>query len=126
MGEAQRRKLHEQEVAEALEKWKEVNPMMELKIIFVGGINVIGEVTEVEEILKDPRVLRLQDTPQGQMIILQPLVGEPKSFKSKMTLYSYDVKDQKVIDLYIQVTTGLTLAKNLDNVVPIIGKPGRS
>lgn len=98
---------------------------MELKIIFTGGINVIGEVTEVVGVLKNPRVVTIQNTEKGQMIMLQPLIGAPENFESKITLYSYEVKDQKIIDLYIQATTGLTLAKNLDNVVPM-GKPGRS
>ena len=121
MGEAKRRREFEEGIADALAKWKEVNKVMELKIIFAGSATLIGEYSE--NILTKPRAIALGTDPQGrQVMALQTFIGEPESIEVIAPSLMYDVKDEKVIDLYIQATTGLSLAKDLTNVRPI--RPG--
>lgn len=91
---------------------------MELKIIFVGSLTLIGEYED--GILKKPRALAVGQDPQGRGIIgLQLLVGEPESIEIANPSAMYDVKDEKVINLYIQTTTTIIPAKDLSNVRPI-------
>lgn len=95
---------------------------MEIKIIIAGGVTLLGEVEDVDgkKVLKKPRAVALGTDPQGrQVLVLQPFIGEPESIEVIAPSLMYDVKDEKVVDLYIQSTTGLTLAKDLTNVRPI-------
>lgn len=128
MGDSKRRWLFEREIALAVARWKEVNKVMELKIIFTGSTTLIGEVEEIfgKMILKKPRAIAVgQDTQGRGMIGLQILVGEPGEVEISNYSLMYDVKDEKVINLYIQATTGIIPAKDLSNVIPIKGGNGK-
>ena len=121
MGEAQRRKEFKERVANAVVKWKEVNVVMELKIVFAGNNTLIGEYKD--NILTKPRAVAVGQDPQGRGIVaLQILIGEPDQVEVSAPSLMYDVKDEKVINLYIQATTGIIPAGNLSNVRPI--RPG--
>lgn len=121
MGEGKRKSEFKEGITDAITKWKEVNTVMELKIIFVGSVTLVGEYEG--GILKKPRALAVGQDPQGRGIIgLQILVGEPESIEILAPALMYDVKDEKVINLYIQSTTTIIPAKDLNNVRPI--KPG--
>jgi len=125
MGEAQRRREFKEKVANAITKWKEVNPTMELKVIFAGSATLVGEVEEImgKRVLKRPRAIALGVDPQGrQVMALQQLIGEPESIEVIAPSLMYDVKDEKLINLYIQATTGIIPATDLSNVRPI--RPG--
>jgi hypothetical protein len=125
MGEANRRRKFKEGIANAIIKWKEVNPTMELKVIFAGGATLVGELEEIDgkKTLKRPRAIALGVDPQGrQVMALQQFIGEPESVEVVAPSLMYDVRDEKVIDLYIQATTGLSLVRDLSNVRPI--RPG--
>jgi hypothetical protein len=125
MGEAKRKRIFKAGVADAITKWKEVNPTMELKVIFAGSATIVGELEEIDgkKFLKRPRAIALGVDPQGrQVMALQTFIGEPESIEVIAPSLMYDVKDAKIVDLYIQATTGLSLVKDLSNVRPI--RPG--
>lgn len=123
MGEEKRKREIQEEVAKAITKWKEMNPVMELKIIFVGNLTLIGEYED--GVLRRPRSLVAGTDPQGRSVIgIQILIGEPESVKILNPFVMYDVKNETIINLYIQATTDIVPAKDLSNVRPI--KPGQS
>ena len=95
---------------------------MELKIIFAGNVTLIGEYKD--NILTKPRAVAIGTDPQGRaMIGLQVLIGEPESVEIFTPALIYDVKDEKIVNLYIQATTGIIPVKDLSNVRPIKGGP---
>jgi hypothetical protein len=123
MGEGKRKREFKQGLEEAITKWREVNSVMDLKIIFIGNLTLIGEYED--KVLKKPRALSIGQDPQGRGIVgIQLLIGEPESIEIINPFAVYDVKDEKVTNLYIQATTGIVPAKDLSNVRPI--KPGQN
>jgi hypothetical protein len=120
MGEGERKKRFKEELSNAITRWKEVNTVMELKIIFVDSVTLVGEYKD--NILIKPRALTVGQDPQGRGIIgMQLLVGDPESIEVIAPALMYDVKDEKVINLYIQSTTNIIPAdektlKNLDDL----------
>lgn len=123
MGDAKRREIFEKEIAGAIIKWKEVNKVMDLKIIFTGNATLIGEYKD--NILTKPRAVAVGTDPHGRGVMtLQMLIGEPDEVTILAPSIIYDVKDEKVINLYIQATTGIIPAKDLSNVRPIRGGNG--
>lgn len=124
MGDARRRMLYQQAVAEAIRKWKEVNKMEEVKIVIAGGVSLIGQFAD--QVLSKPRVITAGTDAQGRGVIgLQLLIGVPESVEIPTPSLVYEVKDEKVIDLYIQATTNIIPARDLTNVRPIGGDPSR-
>ena len=100
---------------------------MDLKIIFAGQTTLVGEIEMAcgTMFLKKPRALALGHNPQGQTVMaLQPLIGDPEEVEILAPSLMYDVKDEKVINLYIQATTGIIPAASLSNVIPIKGGNG--
>ena len=121
MGDAKRRTIFNAKIANATAKWKEVNMVMELKIIFAGNTTLIGEYKD--NILSKPRAIAFGVDPQGgQVMALQQFIGEPESIEVIAPSLMYDVKDEKLINLYIQARTGIIPAADLSNVRPI--RPG--
>lgn len=123
MGDARRRKIWDEAVALTIADWKEVNPIMELKIIFIGGLILIGQYED--EILQKPRVVISGQDSQGREVMgLKALVGTPDKIEQlnpALRHLMYDVKDESLINLYIQATTGIVPARDLSNVRPIKG-----
>ncbi len=125
MGEAKERIKYHERMATAFKRWKEENPKMDLKIIFEGNLVLIGEYIDNVQyhILKNPRAVTLGQDAQGRGLIgLQRLIGEPKEVRMFNASMIYNVEDEKVINLYIQDTTGIIPAKSLTNVFPIKGR----
>jgi len=121
-GEAKRKMLYQKSIADAIARWKEVNLLMELKIIFVGNATLVGEYED--KILRKPRAISVGADPHGRTVIgMQLLVGEPESVEIINPSIMFDVKDEKIVNLYIQATTGIVPATNLSNVRPIKGGP---
>ena len=121
MGDARRRKIFEEKVDSMIMQWKEVNVVMDLKIVSAGNNTLIGEYKD--NILTKPRAVAVGTDPQGRGVMaIQLLLGEPDQVEILAPSLMYTVKDEKVINLYIQATTGISLAKDLSNVRPI--RPG--
>ena len=94
---------------------------MELKIIFAGNNTLVGEYDG--KILSKPRAIAFGQDPQGRGVIaMQLFIGNPDSIEILNPSLIYDVKDEKIVDLYIQATTTIIPAANLDNLRPIKGK----
>ena len=124
MGEAKRRMQYRQVVGEAVRKWKEVNKMEGVKVVIAGGVSLIGQLAG--DVLSKPRAIAVGADPQGRMMIsLQPLIGDPDSVWITAGSLEYEVKDEKVIDIYIQSTTNIIPARDLTNVRSIGGDPSR-
>lgn len=101
---------------------------MDVKIILMGGVTLIGVYREGTGpynvgIMDKPRAVSLGTDPQGRSVIgLQILLGEPEEVEIIAPSLMYDVKDEKIVNLYIQATTGIIPATDLSNVRPL--RPG--
>lgn len=126
MGEAKRRKDYQEGVTRAITAWKEVNPKMELKVLFAGNATLIGEYEAETKTLKRPRALASGVDSQGrQVVAMQMVIGEPDEIEILNPSLMFDVKDEKVVNLYIQAVTGIVPARDLSNVLPIKGGNGK-
>jgi len=83
-----------------------------LKIVIFGNFMVIGKMEG--RFLHRPRTVHIEPNKQGQMLLmLNPMVGTPDKIEIHNIQASYPVDDAELERLYIQVTTGLAIAKNV-------------
>ena len=85
--------------------------MEKIVIVFVANVGLmIGKPSgETINALIDPRIILVNQ--QENKIKLIPLIGNPEEFIIGNSSYSYyTVKDQKIINKYIESTSNITVA----------------
>ena len=87
--------------------------MIENLVIFLfGSFMVIGKLEG--EMLYQPRTVHMIPDRSGRaLIMLNPMVGKPEKIRVMDAQASYCVTDDEITKLYIQVTSGLTLVRNI-------------
>jgi hypothetical protein len=85
--------------------------MQEITIIFIDNNTLLGEYDEETKVLTKVRSLVSMMDKGKNIIGLQELIGYPSSVEIKNPTLVYKTSNRDIIDLYIQSTTKLTLAK---------------
>ncbi len=103
-----------------------------LMIVFVGTNTLIGEFEMGMSIgmgggqMKKPRAIVSGANPQGQPVIgLQPLIGHPEEIEIILPLLMYELTEKKLINIYIQSTTGIIPAEGLPPGILMGGRGGQ-
>jgi hypothetical protein len=87
--------------------------MEKIMIVFVSNVGLlIGKPVlgnSILEALADPRIIMVNQ--QENKIKLIPLIGNPEEFIIGNSSYSYyEVKDEKIINLYFEKISNITIA----------------
>jgi hypothetical protein len=100
-----------------------INEVGEVVVCFIEGMGlIIGRPSGRAEIsgesvtaLNSPKVVQSTQQPnQPPMIRLADLIGLPERvYLTKDPILMYKVKDKQILALYVQATTGITLASKL-------------
>lgn len=82
-----------------------------IKFVQIGGHLFIGDIQpENPDVMRKPRIVLFQPVGDGKMNVnFSPMIGEPPNMDIHEKLYSYNVTDDSLLKMYIQVTTGLTI-----------------
>jgi hypothetical protein len=88
--------------------------MDKIIIVFVSGVGLMIGKPDIEniDVLKDPRIIVVNQ--QENKIKLVPFIGNPEEFNIGNSPYSYyEVKDQNVINKYIESISNITMATTI-------------
>jgi len=89
------------------------NNSNETKLVILGmaGVTVIGELNlEDRSILKNPRILQTVQQGDKTLLLILPLVGNPKELFINSVNFSY-VPNMELANIYIEQTTGIKIVK---------------
>jgi hypothetical protein len=95
-----------------------------LMIVFTGNNTLIGEFEG--DVMTTPRQIQLLVGPNKQTLLrLDELFGHPKEITIKHFHVCYEVKDEELRKIYLQVTTGIQLSGTLPPGILMRDQGGR-